>query len=327
MATDVTLHESEIYQSAKEIVFGSTAGISGKLVEYPFDTVKVRLQSQPNGVPQFSGAIDCFRQTVSLDGWKGLYRGLSAPLAGAMAENALLFLSYSKSQSLIKYYSGLDNDAELPLNGIVLAGAMSGAITSFVLTPIELVKCRLQVQTVSVPTRVSVPTNPSVPQYNTAATAASNKLTQSYTHSHNGPLTLIRDIYHTKGLLGFWRGQITTMTRESGGSLAWFGVYEFVLQRLRPIGTRKRENTSTDTLTAGAAAGVAYNALLFPVDSVKSRLQTGVVKSSSIRGAVAELYQSHGIRGFYRGSLITVLRAAPSNALIFWVYEQLARNF
>ena len=70
--------------------------MAGKVIEYPFDTVKVRLQSQPSGQPAiYAGPLDCFRQSWAKDGVKGLYRGVSAPLAGAAIETSSLFFSVS----------------------------------------------------------------------------------------------------------------------------------------------------------------------------------------------------------------------------------------
>ena len=48
--------------------------MAGKLVEYPFDTVKTRLQSQPSDYKLFKGPLDCFRQTLAHEGFFGLYR-------------------------------------------------------------------------------------------------------------------------------------------------------------------------------------------------------------------------------------------------------------
>ena len=48
--------------------------MTGKVVEYPFDTVKTRLQSQPSDHKIFKGPLDCFRQTLSNEGFFGLYR-------------------------------------------------------------------------------------------------------------------------------------------------------------------------------------------------------------------------------------------------------------
>jgi len=97
-STTVHVVQEQGKEAVKDILFGSTAGIVGKFIEYPFDTVKVRLQSQPDGLPpQYKGPIDCFRQSWRADGVAGLYRGISAPLVGAAVETSSLFFSVSRS--------------------------------------------------------------------------------------------------------------------------------------------------------------------------------------------------------------------------------------
>lgn len=317
----MTEHQATSVVAAKEIFFGSLSGIAGKFVEYPFDTVKVRLQSQPAHSKHYSSAIDCFRQTIGRDGWRGLYRGLSAPLVGAMFENAILFVSFSRAQDVIRSVRGSERGAELDLSGIMMSGAMSGAVTSFVLTPIELVKCQLQVQTAysQVATKSTI-----VPgKQGLHASRAMHTATAAPTQSIG---SLIREVYTTKGLRGFWRGQLSTLFRESGGSCCWFSVYEISLRSFRSGNTTKAENTETQMMLAGALAGVGYNTLFFPFDTVKSRMQTNA-SEAGFSGVIREIWREHGIRGYFRGWGITVARAAPSNALIFWVYETLSRRY
>jgi len=93
---DANMAAQQAKEGLKDIVFGSTAGIAGKFVEYPFDTVKVRLQSQPDHLPlRYAGPVDCFRQSFRQHGFAGLYRGISAPLLGAAIETSSLFFSVS----------------------------------------------------------------------------------------------------------------------------------------------------------------------------------------------------------------------------------------
>ena len=99
-STTVGVVQEQGKEAAKDILFGSTAGIVGKFIEYPFDTVKVRLQSQPDGIPpQYKGPIDCFKQSWRADGISGLYRGISAPLVGAAVETSSLFFSVCLTNS------------------------------------------------------------------------------------------------------------------------------------------------------------------------------------------------------------------------------------
>jgi mitochondrial ornithine carrier protein len=80
---------------------------------------------------------------------------------------------------------------------------------------------------------------------------------------------------------------------------------------------------------AGASAGVSYNFLFFPADTIKSRMQTmpfgGLHERRTFLQEGAAVWQQHGLKGLYRGCGITCLRSAPSSAFIFMVYDGLKR--
>ena len=147
-------------------------------------------------------------------------------------------------------------------------------------------------------------------------------------------LSLIASVYRQRGVLGFWHGQLGTLIRETGGSAAWFGSFEAVSLAFR----RRRGNTvSRDVplpilqqLVAGAAAGMSYNFVFYPADTIKSRMQTtqvsGVGRQTFARVA-RDLWHDQGVKGFYRGCGITVFRSAPSSAFIFTIYEGLKDAF
>lgn len=319
----------------KEIFFGSLSGMAGKLIEYPFDTVKVRLQSQRTDMVQYSSTMDCLRQTLQVDGFQGLYRGLPAPMIGAMFENAILFVSFSKASEFVRSLRGMSAELELDIKGVMCAGALSGIVTSFVLTPIELVKCQLQVQTA-----IAFTANPKhvlsrrvehvLPKHSPAA--HNQKLGAGFMQNSvpvrptQGMISLVLELYRANGLRGFWRGQFSTLIRESGGSCCWFSIYELSLRRLRSPDATKKDNSQGDMLIAGALAGVGYNTLFFPADTVKSRMQTNA-STAGLISTIKEIWSHQGFRGLFKGWGITVLRAAPSNAMIFWVYETLMRRY
>jgi hypothetical protein len=76
------------------------------------------------------------------------------------------------------------------------------------------------------------------------------------------------------------------------------------------------------TMLAGSCAGVAYWSANFPADTVKSRVQTDPTLAGRGTLEVARsIAREEGIRALYRGLGITVIRAAPSHALLFATYE------
>ncbi|KAJ5248642.1 hypothetical protein N7468_000093 [Penicillium chermesinum] len=297
-------------EAMKDIVFGSAAGMAGKLIEYPFDTVKVRLQSQPEHLPlRYTGPLDCFRQSFQADGARGLYRGISAPMMGAAVETSCLFFSYRLIQDALRamVYPGVD---QLPLGVLLLSGAASGSVTSLALTPIELIKCKMQVPVESAGSKPP------------------------------GPMTLIISVFRQEGLRGFWRGQLGTLIRETGGSAAWFGGYESVSSVFRQYSAKEQSYSASDPLPihqqmiAGATAGIAYNFLFFPADTIKSRMQTEDISRIPVNGerqtfwtVGRALWRQQGLKGLYRGCGITCARSAPSSAFIFSVYEGFRQYF
>lgn len=281
----------------------------GKIIEYPFDTVKVRLQSQPDHLPlRYTGPLDCFRQSFQVDGVRGLYRGMSAPMTGAAVETSCLFFSYRIVQDALRLtlYPGVE---QLPFPALVASGAASGSITSLALTPIELIKCKMQVPL------------------------------ESAGFKAPGPLALIATVFRQEGLLGFWRGQLGTLIRETGGSAAWFGSYEGVSSLFRNYHSSQTQS-STESLPiwqqmiAGATAGISYNFIFYPADTIKSRMQTEDISRIPANGArqtfwsvARAVWKQQGLKGMYRGCGITCARSAPSSAFIFSVYEGLRHYF
>ncbi|KAL8916328.1 MAG: hypothetical protein Q9208_008595 [Pyrenodesmia sp. 3 TL-2023] len=321
----VSMVENQGIEAFKDIAFGSVAGITGKIMEHPFDTVKVRLQSQPYP-PIYSGPVDCFRQSLrSPEGaLRSLYRGVSAPLFGAAIETSSLFFSYRIAQSALQTVMPTlpqQKGEPLPLRALVACGAISGAVTSLLLTPIELVKCKMQYP-VSSSSSVTAP-------------------------KQRDPISIIACVLRQHGLLGLWRGQLGTLIRETGGSAAWFGCYEGVLIALRrdssttahaPTANTKAPSPSPlhHQLLAGASAGVAYNFAFFPADTIKARMQTEELASSSSTARSLtrkqqttfwqtgmDIWKQQGLKGLYRGCGITVSRAAPSSAVIFALNAEL----
>lgn len=62
----------------KNLASGIIAGSCEALAGYPLETVKARMQTQPrraNGLPYYSGMIDCVQQSVRDGGIASLYRG------------------------------------------------------------------------------------------------------------------------------------------------------------------------------------------------------------------------------------------------------------
>lgn len=82
---------SWITKMALDFVAGCIGGCAAVAVGHPFDTIKVRLQTQDAANPRYRGAWHCFTTTLKSQSVRGLYRGMSSPMAGVSFVNSILF--------------------------------------------------------------------------------------------------------------------------------------------------------------------------------------------------------------------------------------------
>jgi len=84
---------------------------------------------------------------------------------------------------------------------------------------------------------------------------------------------------------------------------------------------------------AGILASVTAKTAVFPLDTVRKRLQVqGPTRSLYVhrnipiyKGVVAtvkQIMRREGLRGLYRGLPVSLMKAAPASAITMWTYER-----
>ncbi|XP_074272245.1 mitochondrial arginine transporter BAC1-like [Silene latifolia] len=289
----VTSESSEKY---KEYVAGLIAGFATVFTGHPFDTVKVKLQkhnTEVHGI-KYRNGLHCAAKIFQIEGVRGLYRGASSSLIGIGFESSVLFGIYTQTKQ--KLQGNLQSSGPNP-SVIIPAAACSGAIISVVLSPTELVKCRLQVQ------------------------GNSNK--------YSGPLDCVLKTLRTDGATGIFRGGATTFLRESLGNAVFFTVYESVrhVTHLKLKDT-SHENTSNMAelgigILSGGLAGVASWSTVLPLDVAKTMIQTNPDHKFTRNPftVLNTVYRQAGLRGCYAGLSPTIMRAFPANAAAVVTWE------
>lgn len=303
---------------AEDFIAGTVGGFSGKLLDYPFDTVKVLLQTQNSlnntndnnslsikhtkrkPAKIYRGAIHCLTHTIKTNGFLSLYKGITAPLLGSMAENAVLFLSYAEVKRLLGEKPG---EKELTLFQQACAGAIAGGIASWFLNPFEVIKVQMQVM-------------------NSAASADGVR-------KYTGLVDCVKQTIQKDGIAnGLYRGQVSLLCREIPGNFCWYGVYEGVCISQIPDGGTKRDLGVSTHLLGGASAGVAYWTAFYPADTVGSQIRANPAYANrKFFDVLMNIYRTEGVGALYRGWGITAMRAAPAHAAIFAVYEQTMNLF
>ncbi|KAK9867689.1 hypothetical protein WJX84_006372 [Apatococcus fuscideae] len=277
----------------KDLTAGTIAGAAQLVVGHPFDTIKVKLQGQPHPkpgeLPHYNGAIDATRKTLAEGGVRALFRGMGAPLATVAVYNAVLFSARGSMERVLAHADGSDLT---PMDQVV-AGMGAGLAGTFVACPTELIKCRLQ---------------------------GGDKALK-------GPMEVAMAVVRGEGgVLGLYKGIVPTLIREIPGNAAMFGTYEVVKQWMaRQQGLKSgKELGAISLVTAGAIAGSAFWAFVYPADAVKSRIQIDDFKNPRYKGTIhcfQTVMANEGLKGLFRGFEPAIVRAVPANATAFLVYE------
>lgn len=77
-------------------------------------------------------------------------------------------------------------------------------------------------------------------------------------------------------------------------------------------------------LSAGAFAGIMEHTVMYPIDSIKTRMQmlaTGQPASRSVISSISKISSSEGAYALWRGVSSVVLGAGPAHAVYFSVFE------
>ena len=293
--------QNESLSQITDITAGCFAGAIGKIIEYPLDTLKVRCQiNQINIAPQ--STLQITRNVFGEGDLFQIYRGFSAPLFGScITKTAAFWLFGSTERHFKKYHT---NHQPLAIWQTAICGGIAGASSAIWLTPIEYVKCQMQAP-------------------HTAA---------SYGHSTWRCLTYNLSYYPMNM---FNRNAfVGTACREIPGSVMWFSGYKLTTRTLTrwTIGddTRDHEVPSWISFCGGAVAGVSYWTCCYPMDLIKSLIQTEHFRDSkqnSLRQSISfwkqfvMRYRAQGFLSLYCGFGVTVPRAILSNGTVFLSYE------
>jgi len=200
MQTRATFHE---------IIGSSFGGMCGCLVGYPLDTVKVRMQTLARDPTNSITAFRCAKLILREEGMASFFKGITAPILGAVPVNVSYFMGYYWGKQLFWKENTLkDND----LKRMAAAAGFSGFAVAPVYSVVDRLKCILQVQR--------------------AKSIIPGKI-------FRGPFDLFLYMYRNWGLYGCSRGFWVTILRDVPGSVFYFGTYDWVKGKLAKKGNNR----------------------------------------------------------------------------------------
>jgi solute carrier family 25 citrate transporter 1 len=173
-----------------------------------------------------------------------------------------------------------------------------------VVTPMEVIKIRLQAQHHSMADPLDIP------KYRNAAHAL---------------YTVVRE----EGISALYRGVSLTALRQGSNQAVNFTAYGYfkdALRRLQPDLDPTAPLPGWQTTGIGLISGAMGPLSNAPIDTIKTRLQKtpaqpGTSAWSRITTISGDMFKQEGFRAFYKGITPRIMRVAPGQAVTFTVYE------
>ena len=200
------------------LLAAASAGLMTGTATNPIWLVKTRLQldkqnAGPGGMGrQYLNAWDCVKKTVRTEGFRGLYRGLSASYLG-VSESTLQWVLYEQAKaSLARRQQALDDSGRIPgvwdktveYTGKLTAAGGAKFIAALITYPHEVVRTRLRQAPVDASGRVK----------------------------YTGLLSCFKTVLKEEGVAALYGGLVPHMLRVVPSAAIMFGVYEGVLKGL-----------------------------------------------------------------------------------------------
>ncbi|CAE7558349.1 SLC25A1, partial [Symbiodinium sp. KB8] len=201
-------------------VKGGLTGFIEAIICYPTEFVKTQLQLQSKTNPEYTGMVDCAKQTVAKHGPTGLYRGALPLILGSSGKQAARWTGYETTANALK-----DEQGKLTIPKRMLAGACGGISEAiFAVTPIETLKTRV--------------------------TDDMRRGTGNYSGSFDALVKILKN----EGPAGLYMGLVPTIAKQATNQAVRFPV-QFYAKQFLTGGDKSLDSNPIYNGVAGAFAG------------------------------------------------------------------------
>jgi len=146
----------------------------------------------------------------------------------------------------------------------------------------------------------------------------------------NGTADAFLKISRTEGISSLWSGLSPTLILAVPTTVIYFTMYE---QLKVTIDSQRRALSKEPDILAGEApkwvslasgglARLAAVSIVSPLELVRTKMQSQKMPWSDVHKCLTELVRAQGVRGLWNGYTATLLRDVPFSALYWPLYEQ-----
>ncbi|KAL9049542.1 MAG: hypothetical protein Q9162_007162 [Coniocarpon cinnabarinum] len=315
--------DSSILEALGHAVAGATGTAISNVLVYPLDLVVTRLQVQrkesgsdegPASNAHYDGLRDAVQKIYCKEGGvRAFYAGISQDTFKSIADSFLFFFFYNsfwrtRQARLQSQERGL---AERWVDDVGI-GMLAGAVTRAITAPMQQIITQKQTMVITSPNKGH------------DQKAQKSDRVDSVTG-------ILKNIYHTRGLQGFWAGYSATLILTLNPSLTMS-----VDSTLRRLTSRSSEPGPTATFLVAAVSKAAASSVMYPVSLAKTRAQAAIASHSdttqqrkagpgSVLLMIPRMVQTDGVISVYSGLGAEVIKGFFAHGITMLIKQRVHR--
>ncbi|GMH48983.1 hypothetical protein TL16_g00414 [Triparma laevis f. inornata] len=205
-----SLSPSPLPPSIIHLSGGIFAEIIACIIYVPVDVTKERLQiSTLSSEKIYKTSLDCFKNILANEGLMGIYKGYFGTVLSFGPFSGLYFLGYEFLKNEVKSRNTTSSgSADLTFNETLTCSLTAGALASWITTPLDLAKLRMQV-------------------------SKSSLVDKEIALKYNGFFKALKYIHKTEGVKGLWRGGMVRVGFFTPATGITMGTFDFFKGKLK----------------------------------------------------------------------------------------------
>ncbi|XP_076009773.1 mitochondrial glutathione transporter SLC25A40 [Genypterus blacodes] len=213
--------------------------------------------------------------------------------------------------------SGQRSDRITPLQQVV--SSCSGAIlTSLFVTPLDVVKIRLQVQKHPFPKGKCFVYCNGLMDHICVCVNGNSRAWYKAPGQFTGTLDAFVQIVRREGVMSLWSGLPPTLVMAVPATVIYFTCYDQLCTALR---ARMGDHAQEAPLLAGATARVGAATVISPLELIRTKMQSQKLTYRELTDCIRSAVDMGGWRSLWRGLGPTLLRDVPFSAMYWYNYE------
>ncbi|KAJ7313069.1 hypothetical protein JRQ81_004336 [Phrynocephalus forsythii] len=294
-----------------DFILSGVAACGACLFTNPLEVVKTRMQlqgelRQPGTYTRhYRNVFHAFYTIGRVDGLAALQRGLLPALCYQFAFNGLRLGIYGIVET--KGYLRAPDGRISPLR-TVAAGAMAGAVAALASSPIYLVKTHIQAQSAA-------------------------EIAVGHQYQHQGMFHALLMIHKEHGVLGLWRGAVSSVPRVMVGSSTQLATFSSAKDFLAHLEVFPKDSWQV-ALSASMISSTTVALTMSPFDVASTRLYNQPVSPEGqgliykgLLDCLAKIIRSEGFFGIYKGLGASYFRIGPHTILSLFFWDQLRHGY